>query len=68
MHFYPDKRLPIKEAISQVNKEVLEYRNSLDENQMIYDEAYNDDGSVILYVRKKVKDIPVGSYFTRELL
>lgn len=67
LHFIPDRSLPLKEALNKIRLEVEEYIDSLDENQIIYDRKYNDDGSVLLYVRKKVKDIPTGPYFRKEL-
>ena len=68
LHFVPDRHLLIKDAVNKIRLEVEEYRNSLDENQMIYDIKYNDDGSVLVYVRKKVKDIPIGPYFKKEII
>lgn len=68
LHFIPDKRLPIKEAVKKVEEEVLEYKKSMDENQIIYDQQYFDDGSIVLYVRKKVKDTPIGNYFNKKLI
>ena len=68
LHFVPDRRLPRKEANQRVEEEVREYKNSLDENQMVYEQQYFDDGSIVLYVRKKVKDIPIGNYFTKSVL
>ena len=68
LHFVLDRRLPIKDAKAKVREEVEEFRKSLDDTQIIYDEVYNDDGSVILYIRKKVKDIPPGAYFKKNII
>ena len=68
LQFVPDRTLPRREREAKVLQEVEEYKNSLDSNQMIYEQQYFDDGSVILYVRKRVKDLPVGNYFTKKII
>ena len=63
LHFIPDYRLKREEAVNRVKDEVLTYRKNLGDNAIITKEVMMEDGSIILCVRKKVKEYPIGSYF-----
>ena len=61
--FILDPSLDIEEAKSRVLKEVETYKSTLGDNGQILNEIYNEDGTVVLEVRKKVSGYSIGKYF-----
>ena len=62
--FILDPTLPVLEAKAKVLLEVNNYKEFIKpESVQILDEISNNDGSVIIKLRKKVSNYPVGSYY-----
>lgn len=63
LHFILDPALDVEEAKLRVKQEVEIYKDTMKDKIKIISEVFNDDGTVILELRKLVSGYPIGNYF-----
>lgn len=63
LHFILNPALDIEEAKLRVKQELENYKETMKDKIKILSEVLNDDGTVILKLRKVVSGYPIGNYF-----
>ena len=65
LHFMLKEDIDREYAVKLVNEEVTKYKTQLNRNKTIYkiiSETVQDDGSIIIEIKKQYNTSPVGNY------